>query len=317
MATLYYNQPGFIDRHGVAADALDKQMDALRMRYNKLPLQCGRFFRVVEARGGAYRESNYGTQLPLPPVSEDSAKMPTASPVPGYREDITIETCRLSVQVERALVEDQLFSVATNMMSGLLESGRRLLEYCMAAKLNNLTSTATAYVGADAVAVAASNHPQERRETGTWSNLDTGAVLSHASFSTNRVNLRGRTSEFGYVSGLLPKLLVVPSALEKVARQIKTSELNPDNNLNAINPWAKDAWEVFVCDYLTSSTVWFTMGDMPEQHRGFLLAQVVPPSVAPLEGKDKSTDIIWGQRLRMRFGLGVLTERNLQYNAGS
>ena len=315
--TLRWSRPGFIGRHGVAADALDKELDAYRMRHNKTVLQGESFFRFVKTRGGSYKESNYGNGLELPRVSEDTARMPLVTPVPGFNEEITITTYRAGIQVERALPEDQIFAVAQKMMSGLMRSGKLCLEYAMADKMNNLTSTAAAYVGADGVAVASDDHPHERRETGTWSNIESAAALTHASFSTARKNMRKRTDEFGYVMSVFPRKLVVPPELEQKAREIRTAEKVPENALNQPNVWKDTGWEVTVYDYLTDTNGWMLWGDMPADSCGLMIAQSEPSAIAPMTGRDTSTDVIWGRRLRMRFGMGVLTEKNLQYNAGA
>ena len=315
--TLTYVEPGYIERQGVAAGALDKQMDKFRMRSNKTVLQGSRFYRTVQARGGTYRESNYGNGVELPRKSEDSDSLPRVTPIPGFTENINIVNYRSSMAVERSLVEDQLFAVAKKMMTGMLRSSKLALEYAMADKWNNLTSTDADYVGADGVAVASASHPHERRETGTWSNLSSSAALTYASFSDARKDMRKRTDEFGYVMSVFPRLLVVPPDLEKEARQIKNSEKNPDNAMNPVNVWRKDNWEVYVYDYLTSTTQWCLWGDRDKDDYAFLMAMVGKPNIAALEGADKSTDIIYGARLRMRYATGVLTEKNIQVNLGA
>jgi len=314
---LTYVEPGYIERDGVAAGALDKEMDKFRLRSNKTVLQGSRFYRNVQARGGKYRESNYGNGLELPRKSEDGDILPASTPIPGFTENIDIVNYRSSIKASRTIVEDQLFPVVRKMMSGQLRSAKLALEYAMADRWNNLTSTAAGYVGADGVAVASATHPHERRETGTWSNIETGGALTQASFSTARKNMRRRTDEFGYVMSVFPRALVVSPDNERKAREIKTSELVPENSLNANNVWRKDPWEVFVYDYLTSTTEWSLWGDRDKEDCGFLMAMVGTPNIKSLEGADKSTDIIFGTRLRMRYATGVLTEKNLQFNAGA
>jgi len=319
MATiLYYNQPGYIERQGVGKDALDKQIDKMRLRSNKTVLQGAKFYRVETPRGGVFKEAAYGNGVELPRKSEDSAPLPAVTSVPGYTATATIETYRSSIKVERAMVEDQLSPVVRKMMSGMIRSGRLTLEYAMADKWNNITSTSTGYVGPDGVALASASHPQERRETGTWSNIETGATLTHAAFTTARTNMRKRTDEFGYVMSVFPRALVVPPDLEGKAKEIKQSEKVPENALNAKNVWRSDPWEVFVYDYLTDTNAWTLWGDVPADAKPFIMAQKVAPSLAPLTGSDKSTDIIWGQRLRMRFATTAQSDgmRWVQYNAG-
>ena len=202
------------------------------------------------------------------------------------------------------------------MMSGLINGGRLLTEYAIAEWINNLTSAS--YPGADGKALAATDHPRNAARAGTWSNLESAAALSLTSFTTARTNLRTRgSSDYGYVMPIMPKLLVVPPALEKMARDLKHAEKNPSNALNEPNTFRDDDWTVKVYDYFTSSTNWFLMGNIEDSNKGIVYAVTTQPSIASLEGKDLSTDVIWGQRLRARFVVSGFDGQGIQFNAGA
>lgn len=313
-ATLKQFSPGYIDRDSVAADALSKDIDAMRVRLNTTPLQGARLFRTVSPRGGVYKESQYGDKLPLPFESEDSASLPFGVPFRGYNKSLTVVTYRLGIQVERALTEDELFPVARKMAGGLMTSARYLLEYEFANVFNNATSSS--YTGADGVALVSASHPFERVQQGNWSNSETSAALTHATYSTARKNLRRRKDEWNNPNSIFPSLLVVVPEKEQAAREIMVAEKVPENALNQPNIWRNEC-EVFVWDYLTSTTAWFILGKVPEEYNAFMYAQAVPPTIAPLEGSDKSTDIIWGERVRMRYAVGWMVPKELEYNAGA
>lgn len=314
--TLTYNQPGYVDRHGVGAGALDKTLDEFRMRQNEVVTQGGRFYRVETAKQGVYKEQSYGQKLELPRISEDSDKMPFATSIPGFTEAVTIINYRLAIQVERSMVEDEKMPVARNMIGGVLSSFRRLEEYAMVDRWNNLASTAAGYVGADGVAVASASHPHERRETGIWSNIETAGALTSASFSTARKNMRKRKDEFNYVDMVFPRVLVVGADLEEKALILKRATKIPESTINS--PWVfgNDSWDVFVYDYLTSTTQWSLWGNRPQDSWGFIIARVNPTTLIPLEGAERSTDVMWGQRGRLRMGTGANKFDNLQHNTG-
>lgn len=317
MGTLYYNQVGIIERYGVGKHAIDKTIDMMRLRLNKIVLQGQRFVRKETPRGGTYKEASYSSNLELPRVNNDSERLPFVTPIPGYPSSGTVVTYRLGLQIERAYMEDDLQGIVRKQASGLLTAGRRLYEYAIADKINNLTSTGAAYLGGDGVAMASATHPHERRETGTWSNLETGAALSLASFSTSRKNMRKRTEEFGYPLQLTPALLVGPADLEQKMRELKTAEKAPENALNQPNVWRNDDWDFMVYDYMTSTTAWFLTANVPQENAGIVLAEAVAPNVSDLEGIDKSTDIIGGQRFRCRFVIVNVDGKAIQYNAGA
>jgi hypothetical protein len=309
--------PGYIDRYGVGADTLDKTIDALRERYNETVLQGAQFFRTAYPKGGVYTESTFGTSLQLPPVSNDSDNLVFAGPVKGFKKSFSIKTYRLGVQVERALPEDELIPVARRLASGLMNVGRLLIEYQMANIFNNITSTDAAYLGADNVAVASSGHPYEKRQVGTWSNIETAGAITAANFSIARTSMRKRLNDLGYHLPVKPVLVIVPPDKETAMRTLMASEKVPGGALN--DPWVwSESVKIVVYDYLTSTTCWLLWGDIPQEHNSFLYIPEVMPSMAPTEGKDRSTDIIWGERIRMRHAVGCMGgERNIQYNAGA
>jgi hypothetical protein len=319
MAAIILKQsfPGYIDRYGVGADALDKTIDALRERYNQVALQGAQFFRTATPKGGVYHESTFGTSLPLPVLNNDSDNLPFVGPVKGFKKSFSISTYRLATQVERAMTEDELVPVARRMAGGLMNAGRLLLEYQFADIFNNLTATGAAYLGADGVAVAASTHPYEKAQVGTWSNIESSGALTAANFSTARTNLRKRTNDLGYHLIVTPKMLIVPPDKETAAKTLMASEQVPGGALNDKWVWSESV-QVVVYDYLTSTTSWMLWGDIPQEYNSFLYIPEVQPNLAPTEGADRSTDIIWGERLRMRHAIGSMGgDRNIQYNAGA
>ena len=317
MGAVYLKQgnPGYIDRQGVGADALDKNIDKLRIRYNSTPLQGATLFRTEsDVRGGVYKEGQYGNKLNLPVASEDSDQLHFATPIKGFTKSFTIAAYRLGVQVERSLTEDELIPVATKMASGLMNAGRLLLEYEFANVWNNITSSS--YPGADGVAVASASHPFEKVATGLWSNIESASAFSATTYATARKNMRKRKDEFNRPNPLFVSRLVVPADLETSAKIFMKSAKLPGTALNDANVWA-DEPELFVWDYVTSTTAWGLMARVPDVDKGFVYVQAVAPNIAPTEGADRSTDIIWGERLRMRYAVGVMISRDCQYNAGA
>lgn len=317
--TLTFVEPGYIDRQGVGADALDKTMDALVMVQNQTVLQGSPFFRTVMSKNGSYKEAGIGDDMPLPVKSEDSDRMPRATPTPDFNKTVTVTNRRMSIAVERSFVEDDIQGVARKMMGGLLRVGRLSIEYGMADIFNNLTTDSATYWGGDGVSIANDSHPYARRETGTWDNLGTAAALTSANLFTEIKALRQRTDTRGYKAPLKPRVVIVPPDLEKKVAEIKGSTLVPENAMNTKNvvPQLGGGWQYMVYDYLTDTNAWILWADVPQDQNGFLYFPKAVPSVGPLEGADKSTDIVWGQRLRMRVGFGARHGRGLQYNAGA
>jgi len=313
--TLKLSNPGYIDRLNTGASALDKALDELVMRENAYPIQGEQFFRMVQPKAGSFKSTDFGTRYQLPVKSEDADPMPTANPVQGFVKTHTTVQYRLGAKAMKTLAEQELFPYARRAIGGLMDSGKLLLEYSFADIVNQAV-TASGYDGADGVALASASHPHEKRQTGTWSNLETASALSHSTFSTARTNLRKRTDEFGNRMTLRARKLVVPADLEEAANIIVASELKSGSSLNDKNV-LKGSVEVVVWDYLTDTNAWFLIGDIKEDNRGLLFGNEVPASIAPMSGADTSTDVKWAERLRMRFVTGLQVAKEIQYNAGA
>lgn len=313
--TLFLSNPGYIDRLNTGANALDKALDELVMRSNEYPVQGGMFFRNVTPRAGIYKEAQFGNRYQLPVKSEDADPVPVANPVQGYAKSFTTTTYRLGAKAMKTLSEQELFPYVQRAMSGLLDSGKLLLEYSMANHINQAV-TASGYDGADGVPLASDSHPHERRQTGTWSNLESAAALTHAAFSTARTNMRKRTDEFGNRMTMRAKKLVVPADLEEQANIIVASELKSGTSLNDKNVLMGSV-EVVVYDYMTDTNAWFLIGDTKEDNKGLIFGNEVPASIAPMTGVDTGTDVKWAERLRMRFVTGLFICKEIQYNAGA
>jgi len=308
-----YTNPGYISRSGVGADSLDKEMDLLVNRYNKTPIQGAEFFRVEQARAGSHKEATVGNVLEQPRLNEDTDALPWLTPVPGFRKTFTVVNLRSGVRVTRTMVERELHSKVQYMLSGLLDSARLNMEFNFSDQFNN---SFTGDLGADGKDMFDDGHPFEAKDiTDTWSNKETASALTHASFSTARKNMRKRTNERNDVMPVFVKQLVVPADLEQRAREIKTSELVPDNALNAKNVWRDDGWNVKVYDYLTSTTAWFLQGDIPKERDGLIYVQQVAPNVAGWN--EPNVDIMFAQRLRLQYIVGFSTVKGWQGNSGA
>lgn len=311
--TLYQSNPGIIDRFGVGSDLVSKAVDSVRVRLNDVPLQGAEFFRIEQARGGTYKESSVGTVLPLPAVNEDTDDVPFVTPQKGFPKEFTLINYRNGIKIERSLIEDQIEALATRLGSGLLQSGRILLEYLYANVFNQATNSS--YEGADGVCLASASHPFERPANGTWSNVESAAALTASTFFTARKNLRKRKNEYNDPMPMELETLVVTPENEGKAKEIASSELLPDSALNNKNVWM-GSFNVKVYDWLTSTTAWFLKAKMDKMNSAFVQVNGQAPNIASLSFSD-NPDIVGAQRLRMRVAVGFMVPKEIQYNAGA
>jgi len=310
-----YLRPGIVERFGTARDIVDKTIDLIIERANRVPLEGAKFFRSVDAskiRSDEYKESTTSNVLDLPPENNDSEDIPYDSPAPGFPQTFSILNYRLGTRVERQTQEDQIRPGELNSaLGGLINAAQRRVEYALASIFNNgFTGTA----GADSLSLFNDSHPQENNEGGTWDNLETAAALSASAFETARINMMNQTNERGDPMPITGNQLIVSPSDMHEARRILRSDQQPGNALNDANVHRND-FTLTVYNWTTSTTAWFLRGDLPQDQWGIVFVNKVPMNVAP-SNDPSNPDILMAERVRMRFAVGFTTERNMNGNAG-
>ena len=308
---LTYVEPGVIERKGVGANLLDREFDMLLNRRNAVPLEGAGLFQVVRAAKDVFKAGTVGNELELPRENEDTDALPYVTPPPGFTKTINVVNYRSAIAVTRTMVEDDQHGKVKGLMSGLIDSARYHMEYGFADMFNNGFAT---YEWADGMYLFDTVHPNEARETGTWDNTTTAAALTHSAYSSARTRLRKRTNARGYYSGMKPMELITVPDKEEAAKIIMASEKVSGNALNDKNVFQGDA-TVKIWGYLTSTTAWFIAAKVEPEQRGLLYVQRVAPNVAPVKTVDP--DILFDQRLRMRYAIGATSCRELDGNSGA
>jgi len=98
----------------------------------------------------------------------------------------------------------------------------------------------------------------------TYANeLATPQPLSETAMQNVLTNLRTMPGPHNMIRPERPECLVVPSALEWMARKIKNTQQNVGTDLNDSNEVRKKDWQVEVFDFLTSTTRYFVTTKNP------------------------------------------------------
>jgi len=310
-ATNWYPQIGIITRKGVGANLLDKDIDVMMDRSNEIPIQGSRFFRKAQTDTDTYKEATVGNELEQPRIQEDTDEVAGAVPAPGFTISATIKVRRLAVKVTRSVTLMQRHQKALYMASGLMDSGKRNLEYAFSGMINNAFAT---NVGADGMYLIDSARPNENIMTGTWSNLETAADMTHSGVSTARVNMRKRTNSLGEPMPMKADLLVISADDQEEAFKILNSEKVNDNVLNA-KSWNQGALVPFVWDYKTDTDSWFLFDESAtEAQSGLIYIEKEAPTIYPSAPQD---DVVFGEYLRMSYATAIGVPKNIQGNAGA
>lgn len=153
--------------------------------------------------------------------------------------------------VERRLIDDDEYNVI-NQRARLFGMSFDRKRYKDAASVFN-NAFSSSYVGGDAVALCATNHPYSPSDASTQSNKGTSALTYDAVVATEQAMMSFVDSK-GNPMDVMPDTLIVPLALRNTALTIAGSPLRPGTANNDINPLA---YNVVVSRYLTDANNWF------------------------------------------------------------
>lgn len=201
------------------------------------------------------------TNLPLFGIKERGKSVAYADPYQGYQKEVVNETYGLGCIITREMYEDDQYNKMNNQPKMLARSARQTMETLAWTILNRAFNTS--YTGADGQCLVSSTHPQIR--SGNFSNvLGTAADLNQTSFETIIQQVMDATDDDNLKIKLMPKTLVVPTALSIRAEKILTSDLvtgTANNDKNVV----RGKCSLVVSPWLTDSDAWFIVTDCPSE----------------------------------------------------
>jgi len=216
----------------------------------------------------------------------------------GYKTTYTHTQFARGFNVERALVDDDLYNIINKRPAGLAMAAARKREKDAADIFNNAFDSG---LGADDQYLCDGAHPHSPANTAsTQSNAGTSA-LSRDSIIATRKLMRAFTDDRGELISVMPDTLVVPPELEEVAyvearTPLKTS--SADNDLSFVNSLGLKA---VVWDYLTDANNWFLVdSQMAKQHLNFFDRVPVEFALDPTS----DYNLVAKYRGYMRYSLG-------------
>ena len=228
--------------------------------YAEKPLVCDMVF-DTSTSDKAYEEYVEETGFGLAPIKPEGASTSYDTDGQGFVARINNVTYSLGAIVTIEAIDDNQYeNVAKAKAKKLARSMRQTKENVYANILNRGFNSG--FVGGDGKELLATDHPSL---SGSQSNeLAVAADLSEASLEDLLTQIRGSRDSRGLRIQLKGMTLVVPPALEFVARRIMESvnqSGSANNDINAIRASGMLPGGVVVWDYLTDSDAWFIKTD--------------------------------------------------------
>lgn len=211
----------------------------------------------------AYEEEVLVPGFGLAPVKAEGAAVQFDSTAQGYTSRYTHVAYGLGFIVTREAIDDNQYEKrALGSTKDLAFSFRQTKENVAANVYNRAANSS--YTGGDGKELLATDHPIQG---GTFSNeLAVAADLSEASLEDICIQIMNAVNDRGLKISLMPRSLIVPTALVFDATRILKSQLQNDTANNAVNALKSMGMlpeGVKANHYLTDANNWFVRTNAP------------------------------------------------------
>lgn len=202
-------------------------------------------------------------------VVNEAASIPVQSFDTGYNKDFYWAKRGLGYRCSFEKLETDQYGVSKRVAKKMAIAMNKTKESTAANVWNNHTSTATAYVGPDGVALVSASHPYDG---GTWSNIGIGASNTNADLAADTLEdaiakLRDTVDQKGIPDPKMgPFNLVVPNELEGLANRLVKAMKLPQSNDNDPNWAGGQIARVVVNPWLTDADAWWLIAADQDEH---------------------------------------------------
>lgn len=171
----------------------------------------------------------------------------------GYKQTYTHRKYSKGMQIQRELLEDELYGEIKKKVRLLNQTLYYTRQYFAALPFNNAWSGS--YLGPDSQPLCSASHPYSPVDASVWANT-ANYKLNATNLELVRTAMKGWKDDKGNLLGIEANLLIVPTALRKPALVIADTDKEPDVTDNNVNIW-HGAIDVIEWDFLTDPNSWF------------------------------------------------------------
>ena len=266
--------------------------------YGSVPSMVGELFNVQTSDSAEEFFHSFGAVSPDAwGLYEQSGIVPKVSFDKGYKSTFTHEEFALEADVQRKYIDDNKYANVLDIAQQLGRSAALKREIDAANVFNNADNSS--YTGGDGVELCDASHPASPTKSSVTQDNVSALALSVDSVETVRQTMMGVVDDTNNIVGVMPDLLLVPTALENTAKTIVETEGVVGKADNDINP-QKGRFRYMVWPRISSSTTWF-MIDSGLMKQSLFWFDRVPPSVKLKEG-DKTLYSTWIGYMRYSYG---------------
>jgi len=218
----------------------------------------------------------------------------------AYVARYTHETIAMGFAITEEAVEDNLYDSLSARYTKALARGMAYTKQVKAAAILN-TATTTTY--GDGVALLSTAHPLVNGSTNA-NRPAAHADLNETSLEAAIITMAGWTDEKGLLIAAKPRKLIVPPALQFVAERLiggpkDMRQGTADRDINAIVTLGMIPQGYAINHWLTNTTQWFLLTDVPNALKHFIRAPIKQEMLGDFETGNAR------YKARERYSFGV------------
>jgi len=294
-----YSRPGIHIAENFAA-VIAAGLDEVFKRSMERPREGAKYFRVQPMKKRVHKfQSYYG--MGTVSQNRDAEDLPYDEMGLGFDWELSVNTFRGGLKIERELIEDELYGVIKDRQSELVESEALTRELVMADVFNRaLGASGAPFVCEDGMYFIDSSRPNAYKPAGTWSNLEASGAITPTAIYTAQLNFAANLDERGEKAPMKMAGMIIRPNEEKTVWEILRSDLRPTDAMNAKNfQYGRFQYEVY--NMLTSAVAFYYAGDFKSEKNELRFGDRASPQ---LETVETSNPDVMAQRIRTRYGVG-------------
>lgn len=266
--------------------------------YKNRPSLMGQLFNVLPSESDSEFYHSFGSIAPDAWADfKNTGQIASVGFDKGYKTTFTHEEFVVELPVRRTLIEDNKYAAIADYAGQLGDSAALKRELDAASVFNNCATAG--YIGGDGVPLCDNSHPASPTKSSVvQDNLDSLA-LSAANVETIRQKMMAVKDDTNNLAGVMPDLLIVPTALENDAKIITQTESKVGSADNDLNPQL-GRFRYVVWPYLTSATTWF-MVDSIKMKQSLIWFDRIPVGITK-KVQDETLYATWIGRMRYSYG---------------
>ena len=238
------------------------------MEYKQYAPEHGEIYEA-ESSERSFEEETKLSGFSAAPVKNEGAAIVYDNAQEAWTARYNHETIALGFAITEEAMEDNLYDTLSRRYTKALARAMAYTKQVKAAAiLNNAFTSGT---GGDGVYLCSASHPLVNG--GINSNLlATPADLNETSLEAAVIQIAAWTDERGLLIAAKPKKLVIPPALQFVAKRLLDTEKRvgtADNDINALKSMGSIPGGYTVNHWLTDTNAWFLMTDVPNGLKHF------------------------------------------------